>query len=100
MRVKDAGFEVLASRRASCLKKSVVAAVYIQNVCVVKGDRIEVKGEEVRIYIIFGIFVDRKMFRDMTGFLLLSLGGQVYVREFVSSHRIQHVYTEQNFDQT
>ena len=40
------------------------------------------------------------MFRDLTGFLFLSLGGQVYVCELVSSHRSQRAYTEQNFDQT
>ena len=36
----------------------------------------------------------------MIGFLLLSLGGQVYACEFVSTHRSQRAYTEQNFDQT
>ena len=75
MRTKDAGYEVVASRRASCLRKSSVAAVLTQNVCAVKGDHIEVRGEEVRIYFIVVIFVDREMFRDLAGFLLLSLGG-------------------------
>ena len=100
MRIKDAGYEVIASRRASCLEKSVVAAVFIQSVCVVEGDRIKVRGEEVRIYIIVVIFVQREMSRDLTGFLLLSLGAQACVCEFVSSHRRQRAYTEQNFDQT
>ena len=101
VRIKDAGYEVLVPRRALCLKKSVVVAVFIQNVSVVKGDhRIMVRGEEVRIYIIVVILVDGEMFRDLTGFLLQSLGGQVYVREFISSHRSQRVCTEKNFDQT
>ena len=39
-----------------------------------KGDGIKVRGEEVRTYIIVVIFVDREMFRDLTGFLLPSLG--------------------------
>ena len=57
MWVKDAGYEVLALRRALCLKKSVIAAVFIQNMHVVKGDRIKVRGEEVRIYVIIVIFL-------------------------------------------
>ena len=96
----DAGYEVVALRRASCLKKSFVATVSIQNVCVVKGDRIKIKWEEVKIYIIVVIFVDREMFRDLTGFLLLSFGGQIYICEFISSHWSQRAYTGQNFDQT
>ena len=94
---KDAGYEIVASRRASCFRKSSVAVVFIQNVCVVKGDRIKVRGEEVRIYIIVVIVVDREMFRNLTRFLLRSLGGQIYICEFVSSHRSQRTYTEQNF---
>ena len=50
-------------------------AVFIQNVCVVEGYRVKIRGEEVRIYIIVVILNDREMFRDLTGFLLLSLGG-------------------------
>ena len=97
--VKDAGYEVLATRRLLCLMKAVVSAVFIQNVCVVEGDRIKVRGEEVRIHIIVVIFVNREMFRDLTGFLLLSLGGQVCVCEFACSHKSLYAYTEQNFDQ-
>ena len=66
---------------------------------VVEGHRIKVRGEEVKIHIIVVIFVNRETFRDLTGFLLLSLGGQAYVCEFASSHRSQRAYTEQNFDQ-
>ena len=76
-------------RPTSCFQKVVVAAVFVRNVCVVEGDRIKVREEEVRIYVIVVIFVNREMFRDLTGFLLLSLGGQVYVCEFASSHRSQ-----------
>ena len=39
----------------------------------VKGHGINVRGEEVRVYIIVVILVDREMFRNLTGFLLLSL---------------------------
>ena len=64
------------------------------------GRSYQSKREEVRIYIIVVIFVDREMFRDLTGCLHLSLGGQIYICEFVSSHRSQRTYTEQNFDHT
>ena len=50
---------------------------------VVKGDRIKIKWEEVRIYIIVVIFVDREMFRDLTGFLLLSFQVDKFI--YVSS---------------
>ena len=65
-----------------------------------KGDRIKVRGEEVRIYIIVVIVVDSETFGDLTGFLLLSLGGQVYICKFVSFHKSQCTKTEQNFDHT
>ena len=81
-------------------RKSSVATVFIQNVCMLLGDRIKIRGEEVRIYIIVVIFLDGEMFRDLTGFLLPSLGGQVYICEFVSSHRSEGTYTGQNCDYT
>ena len=44
-----------------------VAAVFIENECAVKGDRMKVREEEDRVNIIVVIFVDREMFRDLTG---------------------------------